>query len=431
MPASLAMPHEYKALSPDGERDVPLLPDHNASAETADTEDVSLPEKPFSLKDHINQLERFETEITTTVLSAAGNKKILRYDMKALVRHSALRTIFSEGTVFTMDQTCLHNVLLMVVICAGSCLLMVIVFIFQFDKLQHVSVLPLEHMAAHISAFVPFVLGLYVSLTLTRWWQLRVTALGKVMDAFASISMLLNSELREKKWTQVRTQVAKYGFASVELLVQAARNKPDMKRLVQSDMLTPVEANVMKKYDELWQRPVVIWAWIMRIGTAAMDHNLSPPPRTMAVMNQCLAARQGIANINTLLDTQLPFAYVHLITLLVNVQNVTLSVKAGVIIATAIPQGNVFVMLQQVATCCIVGFIYQALLQISYVLLDPFGDDVLDFPCTAYMEYLAAQVDAMAEAQLDCPVVAMDGSVHRPRERKVVEPGADSFDSEE
>merc|ERR1711879_426623 len=123
-------------------------------------------------------------------------------------------------------------------------------------------------------------------------------------------------------------------------------------------------------------------------------------------------ARQGIANINTFLDTQLPYAYVHLITLLVNLQNITLAMKCGVVIAKSIPDLDMFVIMQQFVTCCIVCFIYQALLQISYVVQDPLGDEVLDFPCTAYMEYLASHIDAMASGQHDCPVVAQDGSIY-------------------
>mmetsp|Transcript_28360 Transcript_28360/g.64223 ORF Transcript_28360/g.64223 Transcript_28360/m.64223 type:complete len:431 (-) Transcript_28360:121-1413(-) len=387
--------------------------------------------KFFSLKNHIKKVKIQRDAITTTVMSRNSTKKILRYDMAALVKTSALTTLFLEGTVFTMDTTAVRNAVHMWGILAGTCLLTILVFITRFDQLAHVETAPLEHLAAQINAFVPFVLALYVSLTITRWWQLRVVALGKVFDALASICMLINNELHEKKWMEVRTHVAKYGFAGIELIVQAARNEPDMNRLLTQGMLTPEEVKSMERQEEPWQRPMVVWSWIMRICVAAMDHNFTPAPRTMAVMNQCLAARQGIANINTYLDTQLPFAYVHLITLLVNVQNVTLSAKAGIIFAKALPSLDFFVMIQQVATCTVVCFIYQALLQISYMILDPFGDEVLDFPCAAYMEYLAAHIDAMCEAQVDCPVVAQDGSIYRPRGKTAGGPDADSFDESE
>eukprot|EP00408_Alexandrium_pacificum_P028540 CAMPEP_0171206328 /NCGR_PEP_ID=MMETSP0790-20130122/27006_1 /TAXON_ID=2925 /ORGANISM="Alexandrium catenella, Strain OF101" /LENGTH=429 /DNA_ID=CAMNT_0011671869 /DNA_START=144 /DNA_END=1431 /DNA_ORIENTATION=+ len=345
--------------------------------------------------------------------------KILRYDMKALVKYSALMTIFSQGTVFTMDKTALWNVALMAVIGICSCGLTSLLSIHNWSELANLDVEPLENLASQINAFVPFCLALYVSLTLSRWWALRIQALGKVFDSFANTVMIISCELHDKKWMTLRNQVAKYGFASVELLVQAARDESSFDRLIEYDFLTDPECQALEKVDQLWQRPMVVWAWIMRICISAMDHQKVPPPRVNTLMAQCVNAREGMATINTYLDTQLPFAYVHLITLLVNVQNLVVSVKSGIIFATALPELNFFLMIQQTLTLLIVCFIYQALLQISYMIMDPFGDDVLDFPIKAYTSYLAASIDAMMEAQPECPVVAEDGSLHRPKPKKV------------
>jgi len=277
---------------------------------------------------------------------------------------------------------------------------------------------PLETLSSQITAFVPFVLALYVSLTLSRWWALRIAALGKVFDAFANISMIVSCELHDKKWQDLRNQISKYGFASVQLLIQAARQKEDMQAMLDYGYLTTFEVSSVRELTDLWQRPMILWAWIMRICVSAFDHNKSPAPRSGAVMAECIQAREGMATINTYLDTQLPFAYVHLITLLVNVQNIVISLKAGFVFATAIPGQEFFKMTQQVLTLILICFIYQALLQISYMILDPFGDDVLDFPMKAYGNYLAAIIDAMMEAQPQCPVVAEDGTLYRPRPKK-------------
>lgn len=378
--------------------------------------------KKFELKDLIDFGEVTEGWVTTTVKGSEDQDKILRYDMKALVKYSAVLTMFSQGTVFTMDTTALYNVVVMFMFATVAC---VATLVSHYDQMEPGGALarletgPLEALASQITAFVPFVLALYVSLTLSRWWALRTAALGKVFDAFANISMIISCELYDKKWLQLRTQVAKYGFASVQLLMQAARQKEDLQMLLEGDYLTPVEVDAIASLSDLWQRPMILWAWIMRVSVSAMDHNKSPPPRTSAVMAECVQAREGMATINTYLDTQLPFAYVHLITLLVNVQNIVVSIKAGIIFATAVPGKNYFVMVQQIVTVMLVCFIYQALLQISYMIMDPFGDDVLDFPIKAYQAYLAATVDAMMEAQPECPVVAEDGTLHRPRAKKV------------
>merc|ERR550532_3631946 len=113
----------------------------------------------------------------------------------------------------------------------------------------------------------------------------------------------------------------------------------------------------------------------------------------LEVMKQCLQARDGIANMNTYLDTQLPFAYVHFVTLIVNAQNVMMAVKSGVLFAKAVASLNIIVMVQQVAGTLIIVFFYQSLLGITYMIMDPFGDDVLDFPIKAYKAYFASCID--------------------------------------
>jgi len=273
-------------------------------------------------------------------------------------------------------------------------------------------------LSLQINQFVPFCLAYYVALSLNRWWALRVAALGQVFDSFANVSMLVSCELSDKKWIDLRNQVAKYGIASIELLVQAARDKANLENLLHMDVLTHEEIDAVKKKTHMWQRPMMMWAWIMRICVGSLDHNKSPPPVAAQVITQCLKAREGMATINAHLDTQLPFAYVHLITLLVNVQNFVFAILSGITIAVSFADKNVTVIIQQTVSCVLVTLIYQALLQITYMILDPFGDDVLDFPIKAYTTFIATMVDAIFQAQQPCPVVAEDGSLKRPRQKK-------------
>merc|ERR1712008_655987 len=78
------------------------------------------------------------------------------------------------------------------------------------------------------------------------------------------------------------------------------------------------------------------------------------------------------------------------------------------------PTGDPLIMIQQVASTAIIVFIYQALLTIAYTIMDPFGDDVLDFPIRAYKAYVASIVDAMMGAGRGCPAVSSDGRLHLP-----------------
>merc|ERR1712066_560241 len=114
----------------------------------------------------------------------------------------------------------------------------------------------------------------------------------------------------------------------------------------------------------------------------------APTARQNGILSKAMVARNGINTIHTYLDTQLPFPYVHLITFIVNVQNLTLAVKCGAAFAVAMAQDNVEVMVGQVIIVLLVGTVYQGLLSISYVVQDPFGEDLLDLP----LNYLARYV---------------------------------------
>jgi len=368
----------------------------------------------FNVKDHIGGAEERLNWMSTTVESREGHEKILRYDLKKMVQWTAVATLFCKGTCVTMDCKAFINVFIMLLIGIFICLAMLLTSSDNHEYLKNLDTAPLKDLAWQINALVPFCLALYLSLSLTRWWAMRDQGLGKVFDALTSVSMLVSCELHEEKWHSVRNQIAKFGMASVELIVQAARNRPDLDLLVDMDCLNRDEANSLERLPITWERPIICWAWILRICMSAMDYAKTPAPRTAMVMRECLAAKEGMTTMNMYLDTQLPFGYVHLMTLLVNLQNMVMTLKAGILFAQAYALGNTNLMVQQCISCLVIVLLYQGILQISYVIADPFGDDIINFPIRGYMNYIAAVVDATFEAQAECPVVAENGKLHRP-----------------
>eukprot|EP00419_Tripos_fusus_P007253 CAMPEP_0172673176 /NCGR_PEP_ID=MMETSP1074-20121228/11991_1 /TAXON_ID=2916 /ORGANISM="Ceratium fusus, Strain PA161109" /LENGTH=409 /DNA_ID=CAMNT_0013490445 /DNA_START=72 /DNA_END=1301 /DNA_ORIENTATION=- len=377
---------------------------------------ASLSAKPFDIKDFAKTSGEYKNFVATMVIGMEGHPKILRYDLQKLVRFSAFSVLCAHGTIFGDDKTAIINVGMMLCISIISCLVICLIYMNNFSDLKDFDLKAMDRLAHQINSFVPFCLGLYVSLSLQRWWTLRVAALGKVFDSFCNLAMLISCELHAKKWTDLRTQVLKYGFGSLTLLTQAARDKEDLQKLVDQGCLTALEARAVQKHVDLWQRPMILWVWIMRISMSAMSHQKSPNPRIGALLAECTKANDGINTINEYVDTQLPFAYVHLITFLVNMQNITLAINAGLKFATAIPGMHYLAMISQVAMVCSVCFLYQALLQITYLLVDPFGDDTLDFPIKAYGCYLASTIHALLEAHPQCPVVAENGTLWRPKQ---------------
>merc|ERR1712216_518982 len=205
----------------------------------------------------------------------------------------------------------------------------------------------LVKLAANINGLVPFVLALYVSLVLSRWWALRVQALGVLFNSVSNTVMVVSCCLSDVKYRPVREQIVRFGVASILLVMKAARGDNDIETLVDQGLLTPAEVSHLSNIMP-YQRATTMWVWVLRVCEAAFTLAKCPPPRFNMVLGKAMQARDGVQTIQTYLDTQLPFTYVHLITLLVNIQNLVMAAKCGAIAVVAYTNGDNQKMISQI-----------------------------------------------------------------------------------
>merc|ERR1719420_713333 len=118
-------------------------------------------------------------------------------------------------------------------------------------------------------------------------------------------------------------------------MTRAARDNDLVEDLVERGVLTPEELVLIKDLEQ-YQRSMVMWAWNERLLLHACEENNIAWNIFVAMVQECCDARTGIQTIHTYLRTQIPFAYVHLITFIVNVNNVTNSSLCGMYIAIAL-----------------------------------------------------------------------------------------------
>merc|ERR1712232_1419599 len=99
----------------------------------------------------------------------------------------------------------------------------------------------------------------------------------------------------------------------------------------------------------------------------------------------------GITAIHEYIRTQLPFPYVHMIILLVNVNNLVMALEAGLRCGMyAWTDGHIAVVCEAIKGM-LVPLLYQGLLQITVFLSDPLGDDIIDFPIIEYQLEMSEQ----------------------------------------
>jgi predicted membrane chloride channel (bestrophin family) len=240
---------------------------------------------------------------------------------------------------------------------------------------------------------------------------MRVSALGSMLHATVNTAVLVTTSMHENKWEPVRNKIIKMAMASIMLVVQAARQDLDLEKLVNDKIIDEEERAVLERIRP-FQRATTMWVWILRVCEKAFAQAKLPPPRYNMVLSKATQVRDGIQTIHTYLDTPLPFAYVHLVCLLVNLQNLVFAAKGGTVAAVAYANNDNQSICVQVLMVLIVCVIYQGLLCISYIVSDPFGDDLLDFPVVAYTEYLSWSFASIDRAVADCPALTAQKLEH-------------------
>jgi hypothetical protein len=351
--------------------------------------------------------------ITTLAYGTAGKPKLLFYDLERLVKRGALSTMFVKGTVLTMDTGVLQNIAFNMLTAAIVAVLAVLSNsgAASGDAADGVDVgSGLTLLSTYLNGFVPFVLGMYLSLALERWWKLRIAALGKVFDAVACTMMIVGRCCESEQSNPTRDQVLRYGLVSILLLVKAARGKEEINDLIAKEYLRPSEAEILLSVMP-FQRCMVVWSWIIVCCDEAFTAAKRPIGNTLVVAKQATKARDGIQTIHTYLHSQLPYAYVQLVSALVNISNTIFSMKSGYFFGKAFLQGDVNGMGIEVVMILLAPTSYAALLAITYSIEDPFGEDMLDFPIAAYTEYVAQCCEAAFIAHGKYPGMKLpDGS---------------------
>lgn len=151
-----------------------------------------------------------------------------------------------------------------------------------------------------------------------------------------------------------------------------------------------------------------MWSWIAAVCVQVLEEHAIPSCKQRDILLQCVQARDGISLIWSHLGTQLPFAYVHLVIILVNLSNLVMVTSCGVVLAGDLRTGDYIHAASQVMFIVVIPLLYQGLLAVSYIISNPFGDDLLDFPVMAYQEYCNEAACAVSEYSFLCPATGMD-----------------------
>merc|ERR1719188_1797784 len=141
-------------------------------------------------------------------------------------------------------------------------------------------------------------------------------------------------------------------------------------------------------------KPQVVWVWIGQILHAvAAKGKLQCSDIMLPKLDKlCVKARGSIGLVFAYLDTQVPFAYVHLLVLSIIFSNCLIAFKCGLAIGFSlhttdghsVQAPSVIKVMVQVCHLAVIPFFYHAFVHIGLEPANPLGTDYLSMPGYSY-----------------------------------------------
>lgn len=312
-----------------------------------------------------------------------------------------------RDTAFASWSIWLHAV----VYFSFSCTVCVLIF-FTCKQPELIDTSRLSELVVYCSFILGFLLVFHLSVALKRWWSLRLDTLGAFWASAGDLAMLTATHFPQEGSAGLKALVKRYCLASLELtFMQAQGTDGVLGDLVIAELLTDDEK---RKLEELVSKPQAMWVWIAGIFQRLAERGKLSSRLLNLVYGICMRGRASVGRGQgafAYLDTQVPFAYVHFLSVLVHFNSLALAGKCGVVAAVAIwnlhrseehgpisDMENIQVLIIQVALVLGVPALYHAVLEEVAQLSEPLGDTSRHFQRRACHEALRKECEALQTA---------------------------------
>eukprot|EP00746_Dinoflagellata_sp_MGD_P000013 gnl/MRDRNA2_/MRDRNA2_100025_c0_seq1.p1 gnl/MRDRNA2_/MRDRNA2_100025_c0~~gnl/MRDRNA2_/MRDRNA2_100025_c0_seq1.p1 ORF type:complete len:455 (-),score=111.24 gnl/MRDRNA2_/MRDRNA2_100025_c0_seq1:53-1417(-) len=265
-----------------------------------------------------------------------------------------------------------------------------------------------SQIATFLKVFLAFLLGFFMSSSAGRW-SVCVDGLLNLFEAVRNLAMQLHAlgVEQEKIW-----QVVRFGLLACECLIQDLEvsfcTPEEQKNLYEKfwdhvedkGLCNAKEREIMGKSGD---KAGLLWVWVASyIGRLAKDGDIPPmlSPTYGRIMTLTQSAQDGIRTVKTSVGVQIPFIYVHMLATLVQLNNILCSLTLGLTMGSSLgaigayyglrsplywhipPQESKVTpgqagqaMVVSMFACLTAPLMYQAFLQISLALAQPFAID--------------------------------------------------------
>jgi len=241
------------------------------------------------------------------------------------------------------------------------------------------------------NALGAFLLAIFVSITLDRWWQVRL-CISSIVGGCNNLSMLAASHfvvsqegVPNPEAIIIRENLLRYCIAAQALVYnQASCGKKGFNDIVESGYLTSQEAMILQtaifpsKY-------MLVYGWCTELLKQAKINTVLSDWEWNQMQTMINDMRSSSARIFTLTGTQIPYTYVHVVTLVCKVHQLLISLHGGSVVGESIhedPYTGRFStegILYGYLIVSLNSLLFEGLLQLHDQLHHPFGDNPWQF----------------------------------------------------
>lgn len=288
-----------------------------------------------------------------------------------------------------------------------------------------------------LGAFLGFIFATFVNSTFLRWRQV----INFIFTYFEQIKELqfeltIIHGVDSDAWERIRRW-------SVLSLWIATREAPEMwdeicwdQEFDQWEMSTLMTKTERKLLDNVaksapTKRALLVWKWIGNELSELANAGSLPPkisPAFVQIIQDCMKAREAIGMLESVIFLQMPYIYVHLLALLINLFSVLNAIQCGLGMGVHIARlirdvddyddvvNDTMSVVAFLLVLVVAPLIYQTSLSVSLELSLPFGRTSADLP----MSTLIAMQEIQLQQVTDFPGDPLDtsGSSKDPNERK-------------
>lgn len=246
-----------------------------------------------------------------------------------------------------------------------------------------------------MASLVSFLLGLFNSLTFSRWWAMRDrlgVVIGRANDISLMYSAYVNGNDERSEW--VRRELLRYSSLAHAALYKQTCEDDDWSDLLAAGLCTEKEKRLLEGRPSAY---MMVYSWLTELFLQAAESGRVAYPQTVIPLIHANITKQRGAAADVLMYTgcQLPYSYAHIMTLMVKLHLLLISTTCSTFVGFGLERGHWTDVVWGYLLLFTNVLVFQGLLIIHSELVNPMRRGPNHFPEKQYIDFVMSATHAV------------------------------------